>query len=86
MFLFGEFNVFRPDDTRLILGKCRAALRPGGTLLLEVSTYNCVRQIGQHPRVWSARATASSPIYRTYICTRVTGTRRAPWRPNATTW
>ena len=30
LFLFGEFNVFSPADARLLLGKTRQALKPGG--------------------------------------------------------
>ena len=52
MFIFGEFNVFRPEDARLILKKAHAALAPGGQLLLEVSTFDAVEQIGEQPSMW----------------------------------
>ena len=52
MFIFGEFNVFTPQDARLILQKAYAALLPGGTLLLEAHTLDCVRRLGQAPASW----------------------------------
>jgi SAM-dependent methyltransferase len=52
MFIFGEMNVFKPEDIRLILGKAHAALNPGGRLLLEVSTWDDVEQKGNHPSMW----------------------------------
>lgn len=52
MMIFGEFNVFRPSDARLILNQTHAALKPGGRLLLEVSTYQSVRRIAEQPPSW----------------------------------
>jgi SAM-dependent methyltransferase len=52
MFLYGEFNVFRPDDARAILRKAHAALRGGGLLLLEPHTYRAVQRLGQEPAFW----------------------------------
>lgn len=52
MFIFGEFNVFTPEDARQILIKSRAALRPGGALLMEAHTFNAVKEIGLHPSSW----------------------------------
>ncbi len=52
MFIFGEFNVFTPQDARLILDKRRAAIQPGGALLLEVHTFEVVHQIGLEPASW----------------------------------
>ena len=57
MMLFGEFNVFSPEDVRRILRKARAALREGGTLLLEPHTMEGVRQIGLASPAWSAHPT-----------------------------
>ena len=54
MMLFGELNVFTPDDARLILGKARAALRPGASLLLEPHTFDAVRSLGAQPPSWEA--------------------------------
>ncbi|MBN1450198.1 MAG: class I SAM-dependent methyltransferase [Anaerolineales bacterium] len=52
MLIFGEFNVFKPDDAGLILRKARAALNPGGKLLLEVTTFDTVYEIGNQPAIW----------------------------------
>src|SRR5690606_37831023 len=45
MLIYGEFNVFKPDDVRLILRKAHAALKSGGRLLLEPHTYEMVEEI-----------------------------------------
>lgn len=52
MLLFGEFNVFHPDDARLILTRARQALRPAGQILLEAHTIEAVRAMGEAPRGW----------------------------------
>lgn len=52
MLIFGEFNAFQPADARRILEKARAALVPGGRLLLEVHTLACVRDQGLRPPTW----------------------------------
>lgn len=52
MFIFGEFNVFRPQDAKLILNKAFTALKPGGQLLLEVITFDAVYETGNHPASW----------------------------------
>lgn len=46
MLIFGELNVFKPEDARLLLRKAHAALVPGGRLLLEPHTYAAVKAIG----------------------------------------
>jgi SAM-dependent methyltransferase len=52
MLIYGELNVFRPDDARQILRRAHTALRPGGALLLEVQPFDAVRQQGQQPPSW----------------------------------
>lgn len=52
MLLYGELNVFAPDDARLILRKARAALRPGGSLLLEPHPLTKIEAMGAEPATW----------------------------------
>ena len=52
MFIFGEFNVFKPLEAKSILQKAYAALDPGGWLLLEVSSFDAVYEIGNQPATW----------------------------------
>ena len=52
MFIFGEFNVFKPEDAKLILSKAYAALKPGGKLLLEPQTFDAVFELGNQPATW----------------------------------
>jgi SAM-dependent methyltransferase len=52
MLIYGEFNVFKPRDARLILNKSCAALLPGGKLLLEVSSFDAVYETGVQPATW----------------------------------
>ena len=52
MFIYGEFNVFTPQDAKQILDIAQAAIRPGGSLLMEVHSFETVRQIGSEPSSW----------------------------------
>jgi len=52
MMVFGEFNVFSPDECRKILRKTFEALSPGGKLLLEAHTFDAVERIGKTPNNW----------------------------------
>lgn len=54
MLLYGEFNVFRPDDARQILKKAHAALEPGGRLLLEAHTAAAIEALGRHSPAWES--------------------------------
>jgi SAM-dependent methyltransferase len=54
MLIFGEFNVFKPEDARMILRKAHAALAPGGTLLLEPHTFAAVEASGEEAESWYA--------------------------------
>ena len=49
MQVYGEFNVFRLHDAELILSKCFSALADGGSLLLEVSTFDEIWTRGHKP-------------------------------------
>ena len=50
--IFGALNLFRPKDALLILEKACVALKPGGSLLLEISSLDAVDQIGNQPAMW----------------------------------
>lgn len=52
MFLYGELNVFRPADARVILEKAKVALAAGGTLLLEPHRFAAVEKTGTQPPFW----------------------------------
>jgi SAM-dependent methyltransferase len=52
MFIYGELNVFRKNHSQEILHKASSALRPGGKLLLEISTFDAIEQIGNQPSTW----------------------------------
>ncbi|MEM5773878.1 MAG: class I SAM-dependent methyltransferase [Anaerolineaceae bacterium] len=54
MLIYGELNAFHPDHARQIIQKSVAALKPGGCLLLEVSTYDSLKQ-RLEPASWSTR-------------------------------
>ncbi len=60
MMLFGEFNVFTPSEGKEILQKSWQALKIGGRLLLEISTYESVKEIGSQLSSWY---TASSGLF-----------------------
>lgn len=53
MMLYGELNVFSPENCRNILSKAHAALAPGGRLLVELQRFEAVQQMGQAPRAWT---------------------------------
>jgi SAM-dependent methyltransferase len=50
--VYGEFNVFSPDECRKILKKAFEALSTGGKLLLEAHTFEAVERIGRAPNSW----------------------------------
>jgi SAM-dependent methyltransferase len=52
MQIFGELNVFAPAQAAALLRKAYAALKPGGTLLLEVHTLAAVQALGAQPSTW----------------------------------
>lgn len=54
MMIFGELNVFRPSEARMIVRKAHHALRKGGLLLLEVHTIDAVRAMGEASPGWRA--------------------------------
>jgi len=52
MLIYGELNAFAPEDAKCIIGKAHDALKPGGTLLLEVHTPQAVEREGTQPPTW----------------------------------
>jgi len=56
MLINGEFNVFKPEDAKLVLRKAHAALNPGGKLLLEISTFDAIYETGNQPGTWYSAA------------------------------
>lgn len=60
MLVYGEFNVFRPHDAELILTKCVSALEHGGSLLLEVGTFDEIWARGHKP---SSRSESRSDFF-----------------------
>jgi len=50
--VFGEINVFSPDECGNILRKTFEVLAPGGKLLLEAHTFDAVERIGRTPNSW----------------------------------
>ncbi len=54
MLIFGEMNVFRPTDIRLILRKAAQALLPGGLLVLEPQSYEGVEREARAASSWYA--------------------------------
>jgi len=57
MSIFGEFNVFRPNDIQRILKKAHDALLPGGLLLIEPHTFEAIKKIGHAPKTWYSAQT-----------------------------
>jgi len=52
MSIFGEFNVFRPEEARGILEQAYRALVPGGFLILEPHRFEAVVKIGEQFPLW----------------------------------
>jgi SAM-dependent methyltransferase len=52
MMIYGELNVFSPEDCANILSKAHDALSPGGSLLVEVQAFEAVRRTGTSPASW----------------------------------
>lgn len=56
MMLYGEINVFRPEEARAILCRAFQALVAGGVLVLEPHPFAVVRRLGQQPPTWYSAA------------------------------
>ncbi len=58
MFLFGDFNPFPREQALEILRRCSVSLAPGGRVLLEVHSYEAIRDRGLSPTRWTAHESA----------------------------
>jgi SAM-dependent methyltransferase len=56
MMLYGELNVFPPEDCARILAAARQALAPGGRLFLEVQTVEAVQKLGRGHTWYKSRS------------------------------
>ena len=54
MLIFGEFNVFSPDDISSILTKAYNALEDNGILLVEPNTFDMIKKVGEAGQTWSS--------------------------------
>lgn len=54
MMIYGEFNVFKPDDAKRILKRAQRSLNAGGKLLMEVHTFEAIRKVGEQAQSWQA--------------------------------
>ena len=52
MLIYGEFNVFRPADVRMILKNAYHALAEKSVLLLEPHSFGAIKNIGKLPSYW----------------------------------
>jgi len=52
MSIYGEINVFQPEEAKRILAKANRALLPNGYLLIEPHTYEIVVEVGEKSPSW----------------------------------
>lgn len=52
LMIYGEFNVFRTEDIRLILKKAYDSLEEGGVFIAEPNRYNLVKNVGESQASW----------------------------------
>jgi SAM-dependent methyltransferase len=52
LFIYGEFNVFRPDDIKHILKKAYDSLKEGGLFIAEPNRCETVKREGTSPASW----------------------------------
>ena len=52
LFIYGEFNVFKPADIKHVLKKAYDSLREGGVFIAEPNRYETVKRIGTSPASW----------------------------------
>jgi len=67
LFVYGEFNVFKPADVKHVLKKAYDTLREGGVFIAEPNRYETVKREGTSPAVWySSQGGLWSP--RPHLC------------------
>ncbi len=54
MMIYGELNVFSPQNCRKILAKAYSALGPGGTLLIEAQSFDVIKGMAESANSWSS--------------------------------
>lgn len=52
LLLFGEINVFSPQECKIIMDKLYSCLKPGGEILIEAHLFEAVKRMGQAPKSW----------------------------------
>lgn len=52
LFIYGEFNVFKPVDIKRVLKKAYDSLKEGGLFIAEPNRYETVKQVGTSPASW----------------------------------
>lgn len=52
LFIYGEFNVFKPGNLKRMLQKAYDSLKEGGLFIAEPNRYDTVKQIGTSPASW----------------------------------
>jgi SAM-dependent methyltransferase len=52
LFIYGEFNVFKPVDIKHVLQKAYDSLKEGGLFIAEPNRYETVKQVGTSPASW----------------------------------
>ncbi|MHA1637703.1 MAG: class I SAM-dependent methyltransferase [Candidatus Thorarchaeota archaeon] len=52
LFVYGEFNVFKPVDIKRVLKKAYDSLREGGLFIAEPNRYETVKRVGTSPDSW----------------------------------
>ena len=54
MMIYGEFNVFEPEQAKQLLSKAYQSLGRDGLLLLEVHTFDAIKKIGLQNSTWKS--------------------------------